>query len=205
MQYLISLPEGKYGFTVTAPGWQDYVDSVTVSSESVVAFVSMIKAFSIQFIVGDNSGNIENAEVTIGEITLTTDVNGEATFEGFAAGKYGYSVSAAGHEVYTDSVEVTNADVVETIMLVTTGIEDFKKANISVYPNPTSDFINVSIPATNKEIQLILRNSHGGVVKHFRYSNSTLYKMDIQNVASGMYFLEVRYEGQQNSIKIIKQ
>ena len=165
----------------------------------------MQNAYSVTFVVGNNTSNIENAEVIIAGDTLTTDINGEAIFEGFAAGKYGYSISASGYEVYTDSVEVTNADIVETVMLIITGIEDLEKANISVYPNPTTNFIHVSAPATNHEIQLILRNTNGSVVKHAVYSNSALYQMDVSNIASGVYFLEIRNAEQQNSVKIIKR
>ena len=64
-------------------------------------------------------------------------------------------------------------------------------SEISVYPNPTSDFINISIPENNevKKIELINMLS-STIIEVKNYQK----KIDISNYSKGMYFLKIELE-----------
>lgn len=81
---------------------------------------------------------------------------------------------------------------------VVLNIDDFVLDNLKIYPNPTTDFINIKTnePITTAE----LYNLHGQKV-NASFSNNTV---DVQNIASGIYFLKLKTSKGEISKKIIK-
>lgn len=77
-------------------------------------------------------------------------------------------------------------------------VEDFQNNQVQIYPNPTTDFINIKTndPITTAE----LYNLHGQKV-NASFSNNTV---DVQNIASGIYFLKLKTSKGEISKKIIK-
>lgn len=70
----------------------------------------------------------------------------------------------------------------------------------SIYPNPTSDFVNIHSKEKIMDIQII--NLSGQVVK--RFENSTT-KLDIKELPIGTYFLQMNIDGKKTNHKIIKK
>jgi hypothetical protein len=76
-------------------------------------------------------------------------------------------------------------------------------SQIEIYPNPAADYIKVSTEIEDKSIMRIL-NLDGGEVKTLSLiSNQTL--VDIRELTSGVYILEIDKKGNQERIKFIKQ
>jgi Secretion system C-terminal sorting domain len=87
--------------------------------------------------------------------------------------------------------------------------EQSLSAGFSVYPNPTSQFINIYLPqgSLSKEISFELLDISGKVVKSFtpKMEDAT-FMMDIEELASGIYFLRENVEGDVvHTEKIVKQ
>jgi Secretion system C-terminal sorting domain len=87
--------------------------------------------------------------------------------------------------------------------------EQSLSASFSVYPNPTSQFINIYLPqgSLSKEISFELLDISGKVVKSFtpKMEDAT-FMMDIEELAAGIYFLIEYVEGDVvHSEKIVKQ
>ena len=70
--------------------------------------------------------------------------------------------------------------------------------NIIVFPNPSSDFIQIS--GLTKKEKYILYNSLGTTVKNGNISENE--KIDLQNLTKGLYFLKFENE---HTIKFIKE
>ena len=100
---------------------------------------------------------------------------------------------------YTFSNVTDNHTVMVIFKLKQLGTDEIKNKNITVYPNPTADYIYVS---GNKKIAALeLYNSNGQKVLKTNES-----KMDLAPVTAGVYILKIVTEnGEISSSKIIKK
>lgn len=78
-------------------------------------------------------------------------------------------------------------------------LDDFETAEVKVYPNPTSDYINVASTTTIDKIEL-----YSILGKKIHEVNNT-NTVDISNFNSGVYFVQLYSGNRQISKKIIKQ
>ncbi len=78
-----------------------------------------------------------------------------------------------------------------------------KMNNILVYPNPTNNSITIS---TSNSIanKIELKDVYGRTIKTVQ-PNSSQTSMDLQNVASGIYFVTVWNGSSQQTVKVVKQ
>ncbi len=78
--------------------------------------------------------------------------------------------------------------------------ENFKSENQFTYPNPTNGIVNLSENLQNKRIETF--NALGQKVKIIQNSNTTI---DLSELNSGIYFLNIKDNNKTQIIKIIKQ
>ena len=74
--------------------------------------------------------------------------------------------------------------------------------NVNIYPNPANDVMNVELAEKYENISWILLNVNGQVVKKSNEEyNSFVIKLD--EVSSGLYFLNLDLDGKQMMKKIV--
>ena len=130
---------------------------------------------------------------------------------GNATGTGGSSSYSVGQVVYTNQVGSngsTNQGVQQPIEIFTLGSDDFPEITLamSVYPNPTTAFVNLSIAKYNSEnITYQLFDLNGRVIQ----SNKILEKetqISLENVANAIYLLTVSDNNKSlKTFKIIKK
>lgn len=77
---------------------------------------------------------------------------------------------------------------------------------ITLYPNPSSDRINVTYSARIANAAAIVINNYGVIVKRIILNaGSTHSVIDISTLAKGIYFLKIFGEKDQQSIKFLKE
>ena len=81
-------------------------------------------------------------------------------------------------------------------LYVVTSINEFtiEGISISAYPNPVSDFINISVKTDNavlKNIGIELYDSQGKILFLDNF-NSDIIRLDMNNYSSGFYVLKVK-------------
>ena len=76
------------------------------------------------------------------------------------------------------------------------------KFNFDFYPNPTQDNITVSIPFNNSEVTILNENGEVFFKKHY-YSNKI--NIDVKNLPSGFYMIEVHTNIGTATQKFIKE
>jgi hypothetical protein len=61
--------------------------------------------------------------------------------------------------------------------------------SLSIYPNPSTDLINVSIDITSNNHELTIVDAQGAIVFSKRYTNltSNTLSVDVANLSSGIY------------------
>ncbi|WP_417352302.1 S8 family serine peptidase [Flavobacterium alkalisoli] len=74
--------------------------------------------------------------------------------------------------------------------------------NVSVYPNPATDVINIQLGSgiQSAEGNVVMYDLQGRIVRQF---NSLVDKVDVSSLNSGMYILNIEYDGYTESKKIM--
>lgn len=104
-----------------------------------------------------------------------------------------FQTYATGSEFYFDNIEVKDSSA-------TLGVSDANaKSKLTVYPNPTSDFINIK--SDKKISQITFVDLSGKMVKQTKEN-----LVDVQSLAQGIYIANIKFEdGSSESKKIIKK
>ncbi len=85
-----------------------------------------------------------------------------------------------------------------------TGIEDILKNELLFYPNPAKDELNLVIGSELKEeIDIKIVNSIGNIVRSEKFNNQNEFRLDVSNLSSGIYFLQVNVGEETVTKKII--
>lgn len=82
-------------------------------------------------------------------------------------------------------------------------------STVSVYPNPSSDYVNLSLSSTpDSDINVIIMDSNGKTVEQIMNPemNGNNMKFDIRNLETGIYFIHIlNNDGSTTSNKFIKR
>ncbi|QCR22496.1 T9SS type A sorting domain-containing protein [Pontibacter sp. SGAir0037] len=74
-----------------------------------------------------------------------------------------------------------------------------KQEVLAVYPNPTTDFINVQLPTTDEFDQVQIFDNTGQVISTIK-PDSKEFNLDLKGYKPGMYFLKAQKQGTKNYI-----
>lgn len=101
----------------------------------------------------------------------------------------------------TDGNGCTNNAVVTQSVSLCTGIDEIMSENLtSIYPNPNNGVFTIS---TQKDAQLIIVNQLGEIVLQ-QLITSGENKLDLQNQATGLYFVKISAQGSLTTFKVMK-
>ena len=92
------------------------------------------------------------------------------------------------------------ANIVESL-----GAENIQIENISIYPNPISNLLNVNV-GTNSGLNYSIFNITGQIIFKGKFTSSN-NRVDFSNLSKGVYFLQVldKQLNKQNTYKLIKK
>ncbi len=143
-----------------------------------------------------------NFPYAIGSLVSITGTNvGGADSDNYYYFFYDWTVSTPTWTCTSGRVEV---QAIVTGVNELTGVE-----SLNVYPNPTSDVINVNMNVlTNAKLTVSLLDQTGRVVKTEQWSTSNgnnAFSMDVNNIAKGIYQLSFSSEGKSVTRKIVIQ
>ncbi len=177
-------------YQVTAPAYKNAEGRIMLAASNLAKNVELeFVGVEVRFAVVDGDGNpIENAGVTFNGETLFSDIDGEILFEGVGiSNSMSYSVSLNGYSDNEGSIDVTGSGASETVVMVWTGVDDFVKPQVKVYPNPASHIVFVE----NVEgEQIDIYNLQGRLVKQIA-STSNVEKIDVSAFRAGIYLIKV--------------
>ena len=88
---------------------------------------------------------------------------------------------------------------------ITTVKDLAKDINITVYPNPTTNFLTVNLEASARPLSVLtITDINGKILQHSEVTNDQ-EQLDFSNYANGIYFLDVKQNNQLiKSFRIIK-
>ena len=84
------------------------------------------------------------------------------------------------------------------------GLEDYELARATVYPNPTSEWINIESETPARKI--VLYDLNGRVVKAVNLTAVNRYQLNMNDVPAGFYLLQITFDNQRTqNLKIVKR
>ena len=89
--------------------------------------------------------------------------------------------------------------------LIPLGIEDKAKLeNVVVYPNPTTRMITIDLATNYENIELVLYDMHGRLLKQQSFENKKSFEFELNEVA-GVYVITISSENKQAVFRVIKK
>ena len=123
------------------------------------------------------------------------------------------AISGETNQTYTATTNGSYAVIVtvggcsDTSMCQTfdqTGLEDLSANSFTLYPNPTSGQFTVTFTNSVSAKQVTITDLIGKVVYELKEVNNESIKIDLSDFETGVYILNVRINGQTESLKVIK-
>lgn len=165
------------------------VDSCTLTSLDVTqnAALTDLTAInnSLTFLDLSNNPVLTGLEVNANDPALCIQVTDPAA-------------ANAGTGIYTNWLKDASAIYSLNCSL---GTIDFAASRVNLYPNPTTDFLTISL---EDDANYTLANIHGQVLEQGRL-NPGDNTLDVLQHASGLYFLDIETSNERVVLKIIKQ
>ena len=84
------------------------------------------------------------------------------------------------------------------------GLNDVKKSNYTVYPNPVLDYLNLNFDQPINNLELEILSMSGRVVKRIQGTNKDKPSIDLSTLPKGTYMLRIKADGKISAEKIIK-
>lgn len=179
---------------------------------------------TIDDIIGitNNSNTLSFVTVTRPDVTISETSNLLSTTTSFQTYQWYFNsviISGANAQNYTPTengeyycvvTAGTCSDTSNTITISTLSNQNFEDENnkLLVYPNPTTDFLNVTYNGTN-EISYSILNMVGQVVLSSNVNTETARKnhiiIPVSNLKAGSYILQMNIEGVNKSVKFAKK
>ena len=153
----------------------------------------------------------------IANATATTICSGDpVTLTGSGANSYSWDNSVTDGSPFnptatntytvtgTDGSNCSNTDQITITVNICTGIADVGGIDlINIFPNPANNVLNITDIENTQRISLI--DVTGKLIYDNMDIKTTSLSIDLSNVVKGLYFLQVRTDGESKSYKVIKQ
>jgi subtilisin-like proprotein convertase family protein len=171
----------------------------TSASETAVQQVYTVLVLPIIGVLEKNA-----TSMSVGDTFTQDDVNtGKITYTNTETGAYS-------DQFKVDIKNAANGWLANQIITLNSplGVSEFELGNLSVWPNPTSEVINIKLNnnVSDSDVYVSLFDIHGRTIKSNTYkanSNSIIKTIDINNVAKGIYLLEIKQGNKKTTKKII--
>ena len=138
---------------------------------------------------------LTDADFSTSEYTLITN-----TFTPDAAGVYylGFNYVAPVNTAEENGGLLLDSVYVTSVL----GTEEVTASNFAVYPNPANDVVNISANAGLNNVQIV--DINGRTVKSAKFDGTTQAQINISDLASGLYIMNIASDKGTTSQKIVK-
>ncbi len=103
----------------------------------------------------------------------------------------------------TDIFGASTFDIFNLQIKNATDIFDFKEKTILIYPNPVTNILTVNLQNIKTPANIVIYNVSGNIVYKSVITES-LHNIDLRNISSGIYLLEINIGGKKIRKKITK-
>ncbi|AXG74722.1 T9SS C-terminal target domain-containing protein [Flavobacterium arcticum] len=139
--------------------------------------------------------SLADADFSTEEYTLITN-----TFTPDADGVYylGFHYTSPAHTAEENGGLLLDSVYVTSVL----GTEEVTASNFAVYPNPANDVVNISANAGLNNVQIV--DINGRTVKSVEFDGTNQAQINISDLASGLYIMNIASDKGTSSQKIVK-
>ena len=111
----------------------------------------------------------------------------------------------SGHDLTSGNIIENTNTISASCNLTLSNSENLISESIKIYPNPASNYINIDFGITIENLMVYLMNNLGQIVKTLEINNGeTQTKLNIEELNSGIYFLNLSSINYNKTYKVIK-
>jgi len=185
----------------------------TVVSGSTLRYVYMVDTEFAN--IYETSDWVNNGEGMYHLFIENVGFGGKLTYSSSAtASDFAYSFSLAGSGscwLSTDGSDYTlnkywdNATLLDFNQCLSVAVDEIPEAQLSIYPNPSSDVVYLQLKQTaNHPIIYAVFDLSGRIVKNGTITNTTQPVVDVRNLSSGSYVIQIQTNDQSNISRLVK-
>ena len=199
---VMGLAAGTYGYTVTDGNGCIVTNSIVITEPAAIVATGSSTPNSVPSATGPWAGTCTvNASGGTGILTYTWSLMSNGTNVPITTNNPGTTAFQSGLPGGTMTIIIEDANgCIDTLTVnvggITIGIEEalIGIADFKAYPNPANTVLNVSMTLNNADdvtISLVNLNGQTLMSKSAKNSASFNTQLNVSNLASGMYFLQV--------------
>lgn len=201
------LPKDEYDYSIEKDGYINQTGLVNIGDNDTTLQINLIKEiillpYDVKFIVSDNSGTIEGANIAFNNKTMSTNSIGEVIFTNTMSNTYlPYVIwKSETHVIDTGFVNLVS-DTTINITLIKVGIND-KEYEINIYPNPTNGILYIESDNYLIGSTYMVLNSDGRVIAKGTI-NDKPQKINLNSNPQGIYFINIITNGKTTTHSIV--
>ena len=200
---------GTYNYTISTDCHADRTGSVTVGCATIDAMSGNVAVWEVQgdAIVIDDSVMQADHVLTANESGASYQWvdcnNGNAAIDG----AINQTFTAATNGSYAVIITVGNCEATSVCYDVTTlSVDSFENTlNLEVYPNPVVNDVTIKLNRSYNNIGVQVYTTLGQLVRTIKASNETLFKVNMSDLALGVYILKINADGKASSSVLVKK
>jgi hypothetical protein len=183
----IDLTDGKWVYSVQHRDYFMWNDSVVITSDTSLVIPLTRKLANIEFEIGDSSGPVAGAAVTLNNWVVPSNSGGIAWFYNrMARQNYRYTIEKNGYRTISDSLFLEIDTTVKVVLQLTTNTDESATPATWVFPVPASH--KLYIRTGSGSARAVLIDPQGRALMERRL-NKGLNPIDVSGIPPGVYVL----------------
>jgi len=180
-----------YDYTVSKDGYEDAMGSIDVEDTDVTEDVALtLITYNVTFNVSDANGIIQGASVAFNNESLETNAEGAVVFNNVVPGTgLAYSITKDTHVSTEGTIDVVSDTTINTTLIIIS-INTGEQASIAIYPNPTTNYVNVDMGDLEDNFTITITDENGKIVKVIDEPQK-LNQVDLSTYSKGVYFIKL--------------
>jgi hypothetical protein len=183
---------GSADYSVSKTSYQTETGTITVESDTVIVLILTQISANLRIRLRKGTTPVNNAEVTINEVTVVSNSLGDAVFNQLTIPfSYTYDTRKTGYEDRSGTVFLQKDTIVEVQMTsVTVSNTKDIEARFHCWPNPAVDILNVRLPETCVGGTMVITDIRGVEI----YRNTIAHDepvIELHQYLAGTYILKI--------------